>query len=117
MVTESQQLQPHLPAIAESLPVLPVRGMVLFPMAIAPLVVGQPRSVRLVDDVMRCVRMLALVAHQVEGVEQPGPEHLPRMGTAAIIHQLVRRSDGTLGLALQGIERIRIVEYTATEPY
>jgi ATP-dependent Lon protease len=117
MVTESQQLQPHMPAIAESLPVLPVRGMVLFPMAIAPLVVGQPRSVRLVDDVMRGDRMLALVAHQVEGVEQPGPEHLPRMGTAAIIHQLVRRSDGTLGLALQGIERIRIVEYTATEPY
>jgi len=117
MVTEPQHLQPDTHTIPEYLPVLPVRGMVLFPMAISPLIVGQPRSVRLVDDVMRGDRMLAVLSFQAEGVEQPGPEHLPRIGTAAIIHQLARRPDGTIGLALQAVERIRIVEYTATEPY
>jgi ATP-dependent Lon protease len=117
MVTEPQPLQPDTHTIPEFLPVLPVRAMVLFPMAVSPLVVGQPRSVRLVDDVMRGDRMLAVLSHQAEGVEQPGPEHLPRIGTAAIIHQLMRRPDGTIGLVLQGLERIRVVEYSATEPY
>ena len=59
--------QPSPPAgvvIPDALPVLPLRGVVVFPLAVAPLNVGQPRSIRMVDDVMRGNRMLALVAQR-----------------------------------------------------
>ncbi len=105
------------PRVPEVLPVLPVRGMVLFPMAVVPLVVGQARSVRLVDDVMRGDRLIAVMASKPDGPEQPGPGDLPRVGTAAVIHQLARGPEGALRLVIQGIERVRVVEYTSLEPY
>src|SRR5262249_30628328 len=61
---------PALP-LPDALPVLPLKGVVVFPLAISPLAVGQPRSVQLVDDAMRGNRLLALVAQRSESVEQP----------------------------------------------
>jgi ATP-dependent Lon protease len=104
--------------IPDALPVLPLRGgTVIFPFAVLPLTVGQPRSVQLVDEVMRGNRMLALVAQREEEVEQAGPDDLYRVGTAAIIHQLVRGGDGTLRLIVQGLERIRLLDFVQTEPF
>jgi len=103
--------------IPDVLPILPLRATVVFPLAVAPLVVGQARSVRLVDDVMRGNRLLALVAQRSDRAESAGPDDLYRMGTAALIHQLSRGADGTLHLIVQGLERIRVLDFTATEPY
>jgi ATP-dependent Lon protease len=106
--------------IPDALPVLPLRGgTVVFPFAVLPLTIGQPRSIQLVDEAMRGNRMLALVAQRDdrEEVEQAGPDDLHRVGTAAIIHQLVRGPDGTLRLVVQGLERIRVLDFVATEPY
>ncbi|MER3437848.1 MAG: endopeptidase La [Chloroflexota bacterium] len=112
---------PGLPeglTIPDVLPVLPLRGgTVVFPLAVVPLVVGQPRSVRLVDDVMRRDRLVALVAQRTEKAERAGPDDVYRTGTAAIIHQLARSPDGTLRLVVQGLERIRILDFVAEEPY
>jgi ATP-dependent Lon protease len=111
---------PSLPpgvAIPDALPVLPLRGVVVMPLAAAPLSVGQPRSVRLVDDVMRGNRLLALVAQRDASVEESGPADLYRMGTAAIIHQLVRGQDGVLRILVQGVERIRVLDWIGAEPY
>ncbi len=112
---------PGLPeglTIPDVLPVLPLRGgTVVFPLAVVPLVVGQPRSVRLVDDVMRRDRLVALVAQRTEKSERAGPDDIYRTGTAAIIHQLARSPDGTLRLVVQGLERIRILDFVAEEPY
>ena len=106
------------PPIPPVLPVLPLRGgTVVFPLAVVPLLVGQERSIRLVDDVMRGERMLALVAQKPDAPEQAGPEDLYRVGTVGVIHQLMRAPDGTLRLVLQGLERVRIGEFTQTEPY
>ena len=104
-------------SLPDALPVLPLKGLVVFPLAISPLAVGQPRSVQLVDDVMRGSRLLALVAQRVESVEQAGPGDLYRVGTVAVIHQLARTGDGSLRLVVQGLERIRIVDFAGTEPY
>src|SRR5687767_13502627 len=63
---------PDAPTIPDVLPVLPLRGgTVVFPLAVIPLLVGQERSVRLVDDVMRKDRMVALVAQRPEAPDQP----------------------------------------------
>jgi ATP-dependent Lon protease len=104
--------------IPDALPVLPLRGgTVVFPLAVVPLTVGLPRSVQMVDDVMRGNRMLALVAQRNEEIEQAGPGDLHRIGTAALIHQLMRGPDGTVRLIVQGLERIRVLDFIATEPY
>ena len=104
--------------IPDALPVLPLRGgVVVFPFAVVPLTVGLPRSVQMVDDVMRGNRMLALVAQRGDEPEQAGPDDLYRVGTAAIIHQLMRAPDGTVRLIVQGLERVRLLDFIVTEPY
>jgi ATP-dependent Lon protease len=106
-----------MPPIPDALPVLPLRNMVVFPMAVAPIVVGQERSLRLVDDVMRGNRLLALVTQRNPEARPAGPEDLYRVGTAAVIHQMLRAPDGTVRLVVQGLERIRIIDFLRTEPY
>jgi ATP-dependent Lon protease len=103
--------------IPDALPVLPLRDAVVFPLTAVPLAVGQSRSVRLVDDVMRGNRLLALVAQRDAKVEQAGPDDLHRVGTVGMIHQLVRVPDGSVRLMVQGIERIRVLDWVGTEPY
>jgi ATP-dependent Lon protease len=105
------------PSIPDVLPVLPMRGNVVLPMAVMTVIVGQPRSVRLVDDAMQSNRLLMLVGQRSAAVEEPGPDDLRRVGTAAVVHQLLRAPDGTLRLVVQGLERARLVDFTATDPY
>ena len=102
--------------IPDTLPVLPLRDAVVLPLTAVPLTVGRPRSVQLVDDVMRGNRLLALVAER-EAKSDPGPDDLHRIGTVGAIHQLHRVPDGTVRLMVQGIERIRLVDFTGTDPY
>ncbi|MDY7040357.1 MAG: endopeptidase La [Chloroflexota bacterium] len=103
--------------IPDELAILPLRGVVLYPMAALPLTVGQPRSIQLVDEAVLQRQMIGLVATKSEEIEEPVPDDLYRMGTAVVVHRLRKAADGTLLLFVQGIERIRILEFTSTEPY
>jgi ATP-dependent Lon protease len=103
-------------AVPDALPVLPLREAIVLPLTAAPLVVGQPRSLKLVDDVMRGNRLLALVA-QRQAKAEPAPEDLHRIGTVGVIHQLARAPDGSVRLIVQGLERIRLLDFVASEPY
>ena len=103
--------------IPDSLPVLPLRDAVVLPLTAVPLAVGQPRSVRLVDDVMRGNRLVALVAQRDPKVEASAPADLYSIGTVGMIHQLMRAPDGSVRLMVQGIERIRLLDFVGTEPY
>ncbi|MFN8636539.1 MAG: endopeptidase La [Chloroflexota bacterium] len=97
---------------------MPLRGgTVVFPLAVVPLLVGQERSIKLIDDVMRGDRMVAVVAQKPDTPEQGGPEDIHEIGTAGVIHQMMRSPDGTIRLVIQGVERIRIGQMTQTEPY
>lgn len=101
----------------QEVPILPLRGMVVYPQTAIPLTVGQPRSVRLVDDVVAGERLVALVAAHNEEQETPGPNEVYRVGTLASIHRLFRAPDGTIRLLVQGIDRIRITDFTDESPY
>ena len=105
------------PTIPNELPVLPLAGVVIFPMAIAPLIVGQERSLKLVNDVMQKDRLVALVARKGMDEQVARPDELHSIGTVALIHQIMRADDGTLRLLVQGLERIHIDELVQTEPY
>lgn len=103
--------------IADDLPVLPLRGVVVYPMMWLPLPIGQDRSIRLVEDNLKSTRMIALVTSKDESEEEPGPDEIYQIGTAAQVHRVLKTPDGTMRLLVQGLERIRITEYLQTEPY
>lgn len=103
--------------IPEDLPILPLRGLVVYPNTAVPLTVGQPRSVRLVDDVASGNRLVGLVTAFDPEMEKPGPDDIYQMGTLASIHRLFRAPDGTIRLLVQGMKRISIDKFTAQEPY
>jgi len=104
------------PTIPDVLPVLPLRGTVIFPLAVVPLAVNQPSSVRLIDDIMRGDRLVALVARKSDSPEEAEPDDCYRVGTAGVVHQLARGPDGVLRLVVQGLERVRLLEVTTTDP-
>jgi ATP-dependent Lon protease len=104
--------------IPSELPILPLRGTVVYPLTVLPLNIGQARSIKLVDEVATSTtRIVGLVAVTDDKIEEPGPNDVHQIGTAAIIHRLLRVPDGTVRLIVQGIERIRIKEFTSTDPY
>lgn len=107
----------ELPAIPNELPILPLRNVVIFPLSFVPLSVGQPRSVRLVEEVSVADRVVGLVAMRDPEVPEPGPEGIFTVGTAAFIHRMVRGNDGNIGVFVQGLERFQIEEWLAEEPY
>ena len=105
---------PDIPAL---LPILPLRETVAFPLALLPLAVGQERSIRLVDDVMRTTRLLGLVAQRKPEAKAATAEDLYEVGCAAVIQQMMRGENGTIRAVVQGLERVRIKQILQTEPY
>lgn len=99
------------------LPILPLRGVVVYPQTAVPLTVGQPRSIKLVDEVVGGDKLVGLVAAVNPEIESPGPADLYRVGTIATVHRLLRAPDGTIRLLVQGMDRFRVGEFIAEEPY
>ena len=103
--------------IPEDLPILPLRGVVVYPHTVVPLTIGQPRSIRLVDDVAAKDRLIGLVASRKPELELPGPEDLYEYGTVANVQRLFRAPDGTIRMIVQGLARFELGEFSAREPY
>ena len=103
--------------LPEELPILPLRGLVVYPQTAIPLTVGQERSIELVDEVVAGDRMVGLVASKDPNLGTPGPNEVQKIGTLATIHRLFRTPDGTVRLLIQGLQRIRIDEFVTTSPY
>ncbi len=103
--------------IPEELPILPLRGLVVYPQTAVPLTIGQPRSIRLIDDVVSGNRIIGLIASKNPELENPTPQDLYSVGTIAIIHRLFRTPDGTIRILIQGLSRFRVKEFSSLEPY
>lgn len=104
--------------IPEELPILPLRGVVVYPQTAVPLTIGQPRSIKLVDDVMAGEdRLIGLVASKDPELDAPQPDDLYPVGTVAIVHRLFRAPDGTIRLLVQGIARFHLKEFVHLDPY
>ncbi|MCY4464549.1 MAG: endopeptidase La [Chloroflexi bacterium] len=103
--------------LPEEAPILPLRGLVVYPQTAIPLTVGQERSIQLVNDVVAGDRMVGLVASKDPNLGMPGPDQVHKVGTLATIHRLFRAPDGTIRLLIQGLQRIRIDEFVSHSPY
>ncbi len=103
--------------IPKELPILPLRGLVVYPHTAVPLTIGQPRSITLVDEVAGGSRLLGLVASRNPELDLPGPSDLYGYGTVGMIQRLFRAPDGTIRLIVHGLARFRVEEVTSLEPY
>jgi ATP-dependent Lon protease len=100
-----------------TLPVLPLKETVVFPDSMTPLAIGQERSIKLVEDAVSSDRPIALVTVRNPDADPPGWEDLYEVGTAAVIHKMMRVPDGTLRILVTGTRRIRIDRHAQSEPY
>src|SRR5512135_985640 len=82
-------------AVPETLPVLPLRETVLFPATVAPILIGQERSLELVNDALGADRMIALVAQKSPDRTPPDPTDLYTIGTMALVHDVARVGERT----------------------
>ena len=101
----------------EVLPILTLRSSVLFPGSISPITVGREKSIKLVRDVEASKGLLGAVLQKEVEIEQPAPDDMYRIGTAARIIKILEMPNGNLTVILHGLEKIEIREYLSSEPY
>jgi len=92
-------------------PLLPLRDVVLFPGLVVPLLVGRERSIAALSSAFEQDRLLAVTAQRDPEAVQPQSEDLFEIGTLARIHQSVRLPDGTTKVIIEGLGRIRILNF------
>jgi ATP-dependent Lon protease len=103
--------------LPDALPVLPLRDSVAFPDTMLPLAVGQPRSIKLVDDVLAGNRMLVMVASKEPEAEDPSPDQLYRVGVVGVVARMMKVPDGTVRILVQCEQRVELGDFVATSPY
>jgi ATP-dependent Lon protease len=103
--------------LPEELPILPLRGTVIFPFMIVPLVVGRKSSIKLIDDAVRGNRIIGLFAQKDPETEEPAAEDVFSVGTAGMILKMLRMPDGSARIMIQGITRLAIKEIVQATPY
>ena len=103
-------------AQARTLPVLPVRDTVLFPHAVLPLTVGRESSVQLINSLGED-KTIVVVAQREARVDSPQPTDLFAVGTLAVVHKVVRMPNQSLFVFAEGLERVKVTEYTQLTPF
>jgi ATP-dependent Lon protease len=110
----AEELADELPS---TLPVLPLKETVVFPASMTPLAIGQERSIELIDDVIAGDRLLALVTVEDDEADPPTWSDLYGIGTAAIVHKMIRIPDGSLRVLVQGLKRVAVEQPVSEDPY
>src|SRR6478672_5463456 len=105
------------PRIPEELSILPVRGLVVFPGTVLPLNVQRAASLKLLDDTLPRTKVIGLVTQRDETKEDPTPQDLYTVGTAALVLKLVRQSEDNVLVIVQGLRRFSLRKIIATDPF
>jgi ATP-dependent Lon protease len=101
----------------ENLPLLPLRGLIVFPYMVVPLDVGRDKSIRALEEAMVNERLIVLAAQRVAKVNEPDETDIYQVGTMVEIKQLLKLPDGTLRVLVEGLRRVKVVNYLQTEPH
>src|SRR6058998_1334948 len=96
---------PILPAEPITLPLLPLRDVVVFPHMVIPLFVGRPKSIKALEAAMEAGRQIMLVAQKAAGKDEPKPEDMFEVGCVSSILQMLKLPDGTVKVLVEGIQR------------
>ncbi|MET4045807.1 endopeptidase La [Bradyrhizobium sp. RT6a] len=101
----------------DALIIIPVREMVLFPGAIAPIAIARPKSVAAAQQALREQRPVGIVLQRSPETEEPGPDDLYRVATIANIVRYITAPDGTHHIVCQGVQRARILDFLPGTPF
>ncbi|TQF85723.1 endopeptidase La [Elioraea sp. Yellowstone] len=108
---------PTGPVAADTLPVLPLRDIVVFPHMIVPLFVGRDKSVRALEAVMKDDKQILLVTQKNAAQDDPGVDDIYHVGTVSTVLQLLKLPDGTVKVLVEGGKRARIAAFKETETF
>ena len=108
---------PDQPQIPDTLAMLPIRGVVVFPGTVVPLTVGRPAAIKLIDETLPQNKIIGLVTQRREEEDKPGTGDLFGVGIACTVLKLMRQPDSTVVLLVQALRRITIKNYVQTEPF
>jgi ATP-dependent Lon protease len=109
--------QSGMPRIPEELSILPVRGLVIFQGTVIPLNVQRPASLKLLDDTLPRTKVIGLLTQRDEMKEEPTPEDLYTVGTAALVLKLLRQAEDNVLVVVQGLRRFSLRKIVATSPF
>lgn len=104
-------------ADADQYPVMPLRNTVLFPQQVIPIYIGRERSLKLINELDPKNRYIVVVAQEDGSIEDPKPEDLYAYGTLAQVLKVFDMPDNSKSAIVQGISRVKILDYTNLEPY
>src|SRR3954453_20435962 len=103
--------------IPNSLPVLPIRNIVVFPGTVMPLNVGRQKSKNLLDEVMPGEKLVGVITQKNPDIEDPQMEDLNTVGVAAMILKLFKLPDGNQSIIVHGLARFRMVSLLRNDPF
>ena len=103
--------------VPETIPLLPVRDVVIYPFMILPLFVGREKSVRAIDESLSRDRLILLVAQRDAEKEDPGVDEIHSVGTVAMIMRMLKMTDGRVKVLVQGLSRARVLGVERRDPY
>jgi len=106
-----------IPGSETTLPVLPLRDVVVFPHMVIPLFVGRRKSIRALEQAMESGKQIMLVAQKSASEDDPTPDNIHTIGTIASILQLLKLPDGTVKVLVEGERRAVVQKYLDTEEY
>jgi ATP-dependent Lon protease len=105
------------PALPKQLPILGLSDIVIFPAMVAPLLVDSGPSIKLIDDVVGGDRLIGVVLQRNPEADNPKPDELFEVGCVARVLKMLKFPDNTVRVLVEGLWRIRIQEFTTTNPY
>ena len=117
LMTPEDEEEMNNEQLAASLPILPLRNMVLFPGVVIPITAGRDKSIRLINDANAEGKVIGVVAQKDERVEEPGAADIHTVGTVARILRVLKMPDGNTTVIIQGKKRFEIDEVTEEQPY
>ncbi|MFH1699319.1 MAG: endopeptidase La [Candidatus Zixiibacteriota bacterium] len=115
-ITITKEIQDEI-VLPREMPILPVKGVVVFPFLVVPLIISEKAHTRLVDDALMHGKTIGIFNTHDPDIKNPGFGDIYKYGTAGNILKMLRFPDGSVRFLIQGLSRIKIVKEISTEPY
>jgi len=112
-------MDPHgdSPEILKTLPLIPLRDLLVFPATLVPFIIGRPSSIQALDKSAETDRMIVLAAQIDPTLDNPEPKDIYTMGVTAKVIRTVPVDDKNVRVIVEGKRRVRVLEYTSTLPF
>ena len=117
LIIKPEEYAERVANIPEELPILPLRNTVAYPFMVMPLVIGIPRSIKLIEDALEGDHLIGLVSMKDSSIEKPEPGQVYEVGIVATVTRVSKSENDTIQIVVQGLERFKIEHWLDTEPY